>query len=211
MLPADLQSPGSRSPITYSKVLIVEGRDAFEFFKALLRNLNLLAEIEIRNAGGVDQFSDYLRTLMAASGFSRVISLGIVRDAEEDADAAFQSVCTALRQVGMSEPQRPMAVADGKPRISVFILPDCENRGMLETLCVQAVRDDPAYQCVEQYFQCLQQQGVVLPYNMSKARLHTFLSSRPEAGLLLGQAAHRNYLPGDNPAFDHIRQFLQEL
>lgn len=46
MLPDDLQYPQSKSPITYPKVLLVEGRSAFEFFKALLRHLDLLTEIE---------------------------------------------------------------------------------------------------------------------------------------------------------------------
>lgn len=46
MLPAGLQHPGSRHPIAYSKLLLVEGQDAFQFFKALLRHLNLLNEEE---------------------------------------------------------------------------------------------------------------------------------------------------------------------
>ncbi|MGH7451084.1 MAG: hypothetical protein ACRENG_07060 [bacterium] len=47
MVANGLQLPQSKAPIAYSKVLVVEGQDAFQFFKALLRHLNLLAEIEI--------------------------------------------------------------------------------------------------------------------------------------------------------------------
>jgi hypothetical protein len=186
MLPADLQSPRSRSPITYSKVLVVEGSDAFQFFKALLRHLGLLTEIEIRNSGGVEEWLAYLRTLVGTSGFAEVTSLGVVRDAEANAESAFESVCSGLRQVKLGVPPQPGAITEGNPRVSVFILPDCVNPGMLETLCLQAVRADPAMSCVEEYFQCVQKQGLALPNNLPKAQLHAFLASRPKPDLLLG-------------------------
>jgi len=208
MLPADLQSPQSRSPITYLKVLVVEGHDVFQFFKALLRHLNLLIEIEIRNFGGVDDLAEYLGTLRITSGFVDVTSLGIVRDAETDAAQAFQAVCGSLGQVNLGVPRQPMAVAEGRPKVSVFILPDCANPGSVETLCLQAVSSDPAVQCIEEYFQCLQRQGLAWPNNMAKAQVHAFLSSRSRPSLLLGQAAHEGYWPWDGPAFDQLKQFL---
>ncbi len=211
MLAGDLQHPGSRSPISYSKVLLVEGRDAFEFFKAMLRHLGLLSEIEIRNFGGVDELADYLDALMITPGFSGVTSLGIVRDAETDADSAFRSVCSALMKSGYRVPSQPTTVVDGSPNVSVFILPDCVNPGMIENLCLQAVADDPAWLCVEQYFQCLQAQGVDLPGNIPKARLYTFLASRPRPGLRLGQAAHRGYWQWDSLVFDPLKDFLNAL
>lgn len=211
MLPAGLQLPQSQSSITYSKVLVVEGHDAFQFFKALLRHLGLLDKIEIRNSGGVGDIPTYLETLVDTPGFDRVISLGIVRDAEDNAGSAFQSVCSGLKQAKLSAPQRVTEIADGTPKVSVFILPDCVNPGMLEMLCLQAVNADPAIFCVEQYFQCLQRQGVTLPGNISKAQVHTFLSSRAKPNLLLGQAAHEGYWPWDNPAFDSVKQFLTSL
>jgi hypothetical protein len=143
MVADGLQLPQAKAPIAYSKVLVVEGHDAFQFFKALLRHLNLLAEIEIRNSGGVDDLSTYLRVLAGTSGFSGVNSLGIIRDAEDDATAAFASICNGLAQTKLSVPDNPMVIVEGKPRVSVFILPDCASQGMLETLCLQAVSNDP--------------------------------------------------------------------
>ena len=211
MLPVDLQSPQSRSPITYSKLLVVEGHDAFQFFKALLRHLDLLTEIEIRNSGGVGEWPTYLRTLIGTSGFAGITSLGIVRDAEADAESAFVAVCNGLRQAKLNWPLRPMTIADGEPKVTVFILPDCSNQGMLETLCLRAVSTDLAMPCVEEYFQCVQKQGLALPSNMWKARLHAFLASRARPSLLLGQAAHEGYWPWESPAFDQLKQFLHAL
>lgn len=211
MLPDGLEEPLSRAPITYEKILAVEGHDAFQFFKALLRQLTLLTNIEIRNFGGVGDLSDFLDLLVITPGFERVTSLGIVRDAETNAESAFQSVCGGLSMAALSVPEHPMSIADGNPKVSVFILPDCENPGMLETLCLRTVSDDMAMVCVEEYFRCTQNQGLALPSNMPKAQVHAFLASKPHPGFLLGQAAHEGYWPWNHPAVDKIKQFLRDI
>lgn len=210
MLPDGLQHPQSQQPITFEKVLLVEGMDAFQFFKALLRHLNLLSEIEIRNFGGIDQL-DYLETLMITDGFDSVISLGIIRDAENNADSAFQSVCSLLSNIGLSVPQQPIAIAEGNPIVSVFILPDCVNSGMLETLLYQAIDNDPATSCIEEYSQCFAEKGIALPNNMDKARIHAFLSYKSPPGLRVGEAAHRSFWPWENPIFERLKQFLRQI
>jgi len=211
MLPENLQLPGGRYPITYPKLLLVEGQDAFQFFKALLQHLDLLDKIEIRNYGGVTDWAAYLNTLKVTSGFASVTSIGIVRDAEANASSAFESVCDGLKQAGLHVPSQPGSMTSGRPRIAVFILPDCESSGMLETLCLRAVENDPGTLCVAEYFACLQRKGLSLPTNMPKAQVHAFLASRPKADLLLGQAAHAGYWPWHSQAFDRLKQFLRAL
>ena len=212
MHPSGPQSlPSTISRITRQKLLVVEGRDASEFFEALLRHLNLATEIEVRDFGGVSELRRYLRTLVLTPGFTNVVSLGIIRDAEADATSAFQSVCNSLSQSGLSVPRLPMVIVESKPRVTVFILPDCESPGMLEKLCLQTVSNDTAMPCVEQYFQCLQQRRRTLPTNLPKAQLHTFLASRPKSNLRLGEAAHAGYWPWEDPAFDKLKEFLCAL
>jgi len=64
---------------------------------------------------------------------------------------------------------------------------------------------------VEQYFECLQQEELPLPDNMSKAKVQVFLASRRKAGLRLGEAAQAGYWPWDAKAFEHVRDFLQRI
>lgn len=210
MLPEGLQIPQSPQSITFEKVLLVEGHDAFQFFKALLRHLNLLREIEIRNFGGVDDL-DYLNTLKITDGFDRVSSLAIIRDAEINAVSAFASVCSTLRETGFDVPPEPMTLTEGSPKISVFILPDCINDGALETLCLQTVGNDPAIPCIDDFFTCIENSGLGLPRNMEKATLHAFLSSRQRPNLLLGQAAHAKYWPWSHPVLDSLKEFINRI
>lgn len=204
--------PGNpKSSINRFILLIVEGKDGLRFFQALLRHLNLLTEIEIKDFGGAGNLTAYLKTLRQTPGFDQVVSLGIVRDAESDTARALQSVCSSLGQANLAVPKQPLLIAEGNPKASVFVLPDCKGPGMLDSLCLQSVSGDPAIPCVDQYFQCVQQQGLTLPNNIAKARLHAFLASRGKPDLLLGEAADAGYFPWNSPAFDLLKQFLRNL
>lgn len=90
--------PKFNSPIGCQKLLLVEGKDDAGFFGALLKQLQL-EDIEIRSFDGTSNFSTYLKTLKATPGFSQVVSLGIVRDADKDHNSAFQSICSGLQMI----------------------------------------------------------------------------------------------------------------
>jgi hypothetical protein len=210
-LPLGLQKPHARSPITYAKVLLVEGMTPFQFFKALLKHINLLDVIEIRNFGGVTDFTVFLETLIATPGFDKVESLGIVRDAEDNANSAFASVCASLGRAGLDVPASSLSITTGKPRVSVFILPDCVAPGMIETLCMHAVSGDPSIPCISQYFECIARELTEMPSPIDKAQVQAFLASRVRPGLQLGEAAHAGYVPWDDVAFDKLKQFLRAL
>ncbi len=129
-----------------------------------------------------------MKAFSIAPGFAATVeSIGIVRDAESNPRGAFQSACSALRNAQLPVPPKPRAAAAGSPQVNVLILPDPATPGMLETLCLQAVAQDPVMPCVEEFFRCADQRGVSSPGNPWKARAHAFLSSRPKPDLLIGR------------------------
>ncbi|MEW6578509.1 MAG: DUF3226 domain-containing protein [Chloroflexota bacterium] len=198
------------APVTKPKLLVVEGIETCVFFDALLKQMGLADTVQTRDFGGVNELSSFLRTLPGTSGFSQVTSLGIVRDAEDNAQSAFQSVCGSLKKAGFSVPQQLMVAVSGSPNVAVFLLPDCSSPGMLETLCLRSAETDPVMSCVAEYFECVEANGS-LPSNMDKARLHAFLASRNKPGLRLGEAAEKGYWPWSSPVFDPLKQFLRAL
>ena len=82
-----------------------------------------LANVQIQVLDGKDRLRDSLMTLAGATGFGNVKSIGIVRDADDSADAAFQSVRTSLRNAEFPAPDRPEESAGEAPAVSVLILP----------------------------------------------------------------------------------------
>lgn len=196
-----------RSP----KQLLVEGRTAHVFFRALLKHLDP-TQIQVQDFSGTQQLAGFLKALSNAPGFAdTVTSLGIVRDAEDSAQAAFQSVCGALDRAGLPVPREPLEPVGEDLRIRVMILPDCHSRGMLETLCLRSVRDNDVMRCVTEFFDCVRRESDTQPANMDKARTQVFLATRRRPGLLVSQAADAGYWPWDHPAFEPVRRFLSEM
>jgi hypothetical protein len=200
--------------IEKSSILVVEGKDEEQFFQSLLRHLNI-ERIQILPLGGKTQLKDNLNAIKSLTGYDDVNSIGIVRDANGNRKGAFDSVCSALKGADLPVPDNPLIPVAGDPKVTVMIMPPEENMGtgrMLEDLCYAAVAEDRAIKCVKQYFECLEEQGLSLPDNaIAKARIHAFLASRKEPDLRLGEAAQKGYWRWDNPAFDEVKAFLQQL
>ena len=194
--------------IEQPNLLVVEGKNDQLFFRALIEHLGVRG-IQIMPIGGKEKLRRNLKALVKAPGFVQVTFLGVIRDADKDPHAAFQSVCGALQAAGLPAPERPLMPVGEKLRVAVLILPKEDSPGMLEDLCLRAVAEDQAIDCVEQYFECLKQKGLALPKNMSKAKIHAFLASREKAGLRLGEAAEAGYWPWDNEAFRQVKEFVR--
>jgi hypothetical protein len=201
----------TRVKIELPKLLLVEGENDRRFFKALLGKLPTTGTIQVEPYGGKPDLKRFLRLLSISPNYQNIESIGVTRDADGSPSSAFQSVCGLLTSAGMDAPDEPIASTQGRPKISVFIFPDCTNAGMLETLCLSAVELDPAMQCVERFFQCLEESVNMPSRNPDKARAHAFLASRPKPELRVGEAADAGYWEFDSPVYDPVKSFLQAL
>ena len=197
-------------PVTRSRQLLVEGRDEELFFGAFLRNLQM-EEVQVRNYQGKDNLRNYLEIFSGMADMDQVHSIGIVRDADDSAQSALQSVQGSLRNAGLAVPIRFVTPGEGPPRVSVFIMPDNDGSGALERLCLSTLADDPAMTCVEAFLTCVNARVSAPPQDQQKARIHAFLASREDPELRLGEAAQRGYIPWDHPAFGSLAQFLRDL
>ncbi len=202
--------PSTALRFSKPKLLIGEGREEQIFFTAFLAHLNI-SDVQIEQYGGKQKLPSYLRNLRNIPGYLEVISLGITRDADDSARSAFQSVCSSLNSASLPVPSKPGEIAGDSPQVSVMILPDGQNKGMLEDLCLAAVEADPVLQCVDEYFNCVYTTVGREPNNIAKARVHAWLASQIEPDKRLGEAAKAGYWPWDSPGFDRLKQFLQAL
>ena len=198
-------------PLSKGKLLLVEGRDDAELFSALLTHLGLTTEIEIRQYLGKTEFRNYVGVLTRVRGFRDVTSIGIIRDADDNASGAFESIKNSLIYGGLPSPNEPLSPSTGFPTTAIVIMPPGEAEGELEDLLLSSVNTDVAIPCVEGYFNCLGPLRLNLPRKLSKARLHTFLASRENPNLLIGQAARAGYFPWDATPFVPVIEFLRTL
>ncbi|MEQ9484719.1 DUF3226 domain-containing protein [Coleofasciculus sp. F4-SAH-05] len=194
--------------ITQQKLLLGEGLEEKLVFVELLKFMDI-NNIEVVTYNGKTNLSNYLKTLRLIPGFSDLISLGITRDADENKDAALQSIETALINNNLPIPESGQL--GEKLSSKIFILPNNNTEGMLEDLCIQSIVDDLGISCVDAYFQCIQNQTGRQPKNMAKAKVHAWLASQIEPDKRLGEAAKAGYWNWNSPAFEPLKNFIASL
>lgn len=195
--------------ITQEKLIVVEGKDDRQFFQSLLDYMQN-SNIQIISFNGKDKYPSKLKALALNSNFiSLVKKLAIVLDADNDASAAFQSICSSLTHAGLPIPPAVLQYSVGNPQTIAIVIPPSSNTGKLESLCLSSVSQDPATSCVDSYINCLSLLPKFgMPHDIIKAKAHAFLSSRPEPDKKLGEAALAGYFPFSSAVFDQLRTTL---
>jgi hypothetical protein len=201
-----------RDGITRPKLLLVEGDDEVYFFQAMISQLGI-DDVDIRPVKGKTKFSKRLGAWIKGPGHEILTSLGLVMDADNDPDGAFRSLCGALENVGLPVPSAPLQpVTDHSLRVSVMILPNSKEAGMLEDLCLASVADDPAMDCVDDYIHCLENKidEEEFPRNPAKARVRAFLAAMGwiEEGYFDCIQEHIKLNPPENPVVESTEVFL---
>lgn len=190
--------------------LLVEGNDQRNFFEAFIDHLSL-ENVQVQDFGGVSELRGFLRALVDAPDFhSTVQSVGIVRDAETSATGAFQSVRSSLENAGLPVPDSPEKRTGTSPAVTALILPDENRQGMLETLLCESFAATPVDQCIEVFFECVEQFGHV-PRQPDKVRAHVYLTTKPDPHLSVGVAAKKGYWDLRHNVFSRVRDFLRMI
>jgi hypothetical protein len=211
--------------IDQPRLLMVEGMDEVYFFEALLAHLNIMG-IQVWDSGGKDQFPNRFRA--AYNDMDKVRAYAVIRDADKDLDAAFQSVVGVLRELGEPIPDRTGTFVDraGQSRkVGVLILPGNGARtGMLESLCLESVGNHRAMPCVQAFMNCIEAVlpkisasesaevgGPWFPKNPAKAKSLAFLAAMHEESHRVGEAAKKKYWDFDHTCMEELKRFLREL
>ncbi len=195
-------------------LLLVEGKDDLHFFKIIAEKMGFKNSIQLKELGSKYKFKTEIKAVVLAPGFEKVKRMGIVRDADRDGDP-FASVRDAIKEAGLTAPEKELQLSNGRPQLIVYILPGDGKQGSLEDLCIESIEDKGLLNCIDKYFQCLENNcnkaDVPPESRKSKAKLHTYLASRPEPGRPIGLAVQMNYIDYNSPAFNDVREFIEML
>jgi hypothetical protein len=197
--------------------LLVEGRTPEMFFREMINAYGWTDEIEVRTFGSVikDNLKVWMEFFAQKPAFKeKVKRLGIIRDAERStAASAFKSVQRALGDAGLPVPDQMCKPAGNPVSVSVFVLPNCQDPGMLEHLCLQAVTESEQnapvalLPCVEEFFACLDKRQQ-RPANGPKARFGGYALARDVIDPQLGRAAQQGAIPWQAKAFEPLKAFI---
>ena len=203
--------------IKEKKLLLVEGKDEEGFFEALFNN-KAIQGIQVMESGGKEQFEKLLPEIVKLRDFKEVSSLAVIQDADQDAKEAFQRVCLELKKNNLSAPEKPASFISGSPRIGVFIIPDKNNQGMLESLCLSTVESENLHKCINSFMECVEKETISdgnreykKPKNLHKARCRAFLAAMEEDTPSLGVAAQKGYWNFDSDKLQSLLDFVKKL
>lgn len=196
-------------------LLFVEGSDDKGVLESLVKHLDFEPIIQVMLLQGKDNLRPVLQAVRNTDEFENVPvrSLGIIRDADDDAQSAFQSACDALRKVQFTPPQKSLQIMqdDRNFRTGVMIMPPDKTSGAIEDVFLQSLSDNPLMHCVETYAGCVEQIQGHSVEKPQKMRLQTYLAA-VAVGKRLGESAGKKGLWNwKHPEFTPLITFIREL
>ncbi|MEW6245090.1 MAG: DUF3226 domain-containing protein [Nitrospirota bacterium] len=212
-------------PLVGPCLIVGEGEDDEAFFRHLVeqRNLNgfqvAFPGKPESDTGGKKGFGQLLVALRVLEGFEKISGIVIVTDSDDDAGSAFAKL---REQIESAEtypvPDRPFTIATrgGSPDIAVVLLPEADQPGNLETLCLGAALDKwfSLRPCVEDFVRCTNAESWPKS-KLSKLQMRCFLSaackSDPYTPLKWAWSRPETLIPLDHSAFDRITSFLNSF
>jgi hypothetical protein len=165
---------------------------------------------------GKDKFRKDLPLLPKLDHFDQVTHLGIIRDAESNpAQDALKSICKILKTNLIPHPEKnKWIIKTEKLSVGIFIMPDNQNSGMLEDLCLQSIQEQPITHCLEQFKNCFYKtfsNNEQHTFNESKFKVQSYLATRVPIENSLGIGALRKHWDFSHACFGKIKSFLLEL
>ena len=212
-MPADATSGRHSTRIRSDRLLLVEGRDEVNLFDALMKHcLDAESKVQVIDAGGKDRFPRNLKALYtAAQARPSLRSIGVVRDADDDAAGALRSVCDHIRNAGYEPPAVHGGFSDAAPSIGIFIVPDGVEPGAIETLCRRSKEGDEVARCVDEYLNCLDGNEAMQATNEDKSFAHAYLAAMEDPVARVGEGAKQGVWDFESAAFGELSDFVREL
>lgn len=221
------ETRGKNTEIRKRHLILCEGKDELFFLIAYLNSDHLSKtpgfseDIQVLDFGGNNDLPEYLAVLKVTSGFDKVKTLLIVRDAEKDASLAVQQIKKGLRNNGFAAPDGPHRwVRDEENNginIGFLLFPGCNEdpvAGTLEDLCLSILNQPDAPELLEAVDGFLDRleggRGREFGHRF-KTRLHTYLAvSDDYVGMKIGEAARAGAFGWNNEKLMPLREFIQE-
>jgi Protein of unknown function (DUF3226) len=128
-----------------------------------------------------------------------------MQDADNNPQAAFDRIKSALMRSSLPVPRNPWEVSNTNPAVVGLVLPDETSRGELETFIWRGLQEHRVVPCVEAYLECLRANDA-MPEKIDKARVYAFLASleRPDIRLAHAGLAHQMTGPAMRRLLDLI-------
>jgi len=199
-----------------NKLLLVEGKDEINFFKALCKYLSI-DDIQIIETGGKEKLKSELPAILLMRNFENVESIAVIQDADNSLDSAVDSIKYLLSKQKLPVPEGHTSFkTNSGMKCGIFIMPGNRESGMLENLVLDTVDGHLVKIVSDKYIDALRikltaDSTLKFPKNEHKARLHAYLAGMEKHVSSLGLATQKGYFNLDSEHLNDIKTFLQSI
>ena len=209
--------------IKKERVLLVEGKGDKDFFDNLLSFVNI-DNIQVESIGGKDSLNnDFVDKLSVAllSSSIEIKVVGIVLDADlAQINSRIDKVNTFiakinntdLKNLSFDKIKKCGEFTKSKTKIGTFIMPDCKNQGMLETLCIKSLDNEPISNCIDNYIYCVESVlGKLEKIDKRKVQIYIAAKTKDCEEKNIGHAINSGMFDLSHNVFDEIKEFLKKM
>lgn len=208
-------------------LILCEGVDAKYFLIWLFdyyikKGHTELEKIQIEDFGGIKQLSTAIAMWKNISGFNKITSLCIIRDAETDFSGSCQSIKYSIQKNGFESPEKAYIIKKDKNLNTLFILfPFIKNEdndfksGTLEDLCLEIINDkykNEKLNDIENFINdCKGKYNLSYP-RMHKTRLHEYFVMHDKfVDSKIGEAAKAGCFDFEHPVIKEMIKLIMQL
>lgn len=212
--------------IEKERLLLVEGDGDREFFKCLLSNIGI-DNIQVAYFGGKDSltskngFIDALAVALLSRANVDIKVVGIILDADSSqVNSRIDKVNTfvdkinlhKIKNISFDKITKCGEFTKTKTKIGTFIMPDCQNQGMLETLCIRSLDTESISNCIDNYISCIESiLGQLEKIDKRKVQIYIAAKTKDCEEKNIGHAVNSGMFDLNHKVFDEIKGFLKKM
>lgn len=198
--------------------IVCEGASDAAFIDELLRHHGFAdADFHVGEAEGYDGFERHLNGVAGSTDRKNLLRLAVVADNDNEPAVRFANVQNALQNAGFPVPDAPLTIVPGLPSVGVFMMPNPNTQGNLETMLVEAAfTAHPGLEaCLDAFTECVNAPGDWIINNRSKMRLNASIAAYcvadPGCSLAYIWNKQGNPIPIGSDGFNNLAEFLMRV
>lgn len=123
-------------------------------------------DLFIINLAGQGNLKKFLKESLSST-IHKINKVGIIQDSDDDFKDSLNDVRKAIENAELKK-----ELEDKK--IEIFLTPNNQDRGDLETLLISTIEDNSIFECFDQYSECLQKDNEIYPKAINKGKVHAY-------------------------------------
>jgi hypothetical protein len=195
------------------QVLVVEGYSDLLFYAELLEVLGKHGKVFIQHFNGRSDLGTKLETFLTPQLLATKRAFGVIVDADANGVGTAVELTTLLTRL-TGQGVMSGAWTANEPRIGLFVTPDGNSNGEIETLVWRAWSNDHANaqfrQCIDDFVVCMANAGLKA-HSPDKGLVSALLAIRNDEDPRLGPGARANVFDFDRPEYAQLKEFLTAL